>query len=100
MEIDKETARILSCDMSIRPPDAAGISELVPYVRRVQRELETVTIFFDASVGEALNSFVEAERLCCGGLNWLLQRDEKLIQLRIAGNEEQLATIESWLDVK
>lgn len=100
MEIDKETASILSCDISIRPPDAAGISELMPYVRKVQRELDNVTISFDASAGEALSSFVDAERLCCASLTWLLKEEYELVNLQIVGSEEQLLTVERWFDVK
>jgi len=100
MEIDENTARILSCDLSIRPRSAAGILDVMPHVREVRRELDAVVISLDVSGEEPLNSFVEAERLCCASLTWLLQRDEKLIQLRIAGNEDQLASIESWFDVK
>ncbi len=100
MQIDKETARILSCDISIRPIDAAGISELLPHVRQVQRGLDSITISLDVAGSELLNSFVEAERLCCSGLTWSLQEDDELIHLRIAGTSDQLDTIVSWFDVK
>lgn len=100
MEINEETARILSCDISVRPRNSAGISELLPYVRAIHRDGQSLTVTFDASGGDAVNSFVDAERQCCTGLTWNLNSDDACLDLRINGTEDQLAVIENWFETE
>jgi hypothetical protein len=94
MELNDETIRALSCEISARPSGAPGISELLPYVRTIRAEPGSVNLSFDVSGKSTVESFVAAEQLCCSGLLWSLDEDEHGVRLRIAGTPEQVVVIE------
>jgi hypothetical protein len=94
MELNDETIRALSCEISARPSGAPGIAELLPYVRTIEAEPGSVNLSFDVSGKSIVESFVTAEQLCCSGLNWSLEEDEHVVRLRIAGTQGQVVVIE------
>jgi hypothetical protein len=89
-----EIIEILDCDLDVRPKAAPGIDALAPHVRGVTRTAQAILVEFDSQAAETLAAFVEAERLCCAGIGWDIERDAGL-RLRINASEVQLAAIES-----
>jgi hypothetical protein len=89
-----EIIEVLDCDLDVRPKAAPGIDALAPHVRGVTRTAQAILVEFDPQAGETLAAFVEAERLCCAGIGWDIERDAGL-RLRIDASEVQLAAIES-----
>ena len=99
MELDDETLHTLACDISIRPRNAAGIAELLPFLRSAKTDNNKVIILFDEAGNAALESFVGAERLCCTGLTWELAAIESGMQLTVTGNLEQVSIIKKWFEL-
>jgi hypothetical protein len=85
---------VLDCDLDVRPKTAPGIGALAPHVRGVSRTPEAILIDFDPKAEQTLAAFVEAERLCCAGIGWDMEREAGL-SLRIRASDGQLAAIES-----
>lgn len=98
MELDDESLHTLSCDISIRPRNAAGIVELLPFVRTARSDADKVIVHFDQAGEGSVNSFVNAERLCCAGLTWELTTVENGLQLTVAGTTEQVSIIKQWFN--
>ncbi len=96
MDLDDNSLKILACDISIRPGNAAGIADVLPYVRSKKVECNTVVIDFEEAGKSVVESFLEAERLCCTGLTWELSNANSRLRLRIAGTIEQITVIEQW----
>jgi hypothetical protein len=89
-----EIIEVLDCDLGARPKTAPGVDALLPHVRAARRTDGAVIVEFDERAAETLDAFVEAERLCCGGIGWDIEREASL-RLRITATEEQLTAIES-----
>jgi hypothetical protein len=89
-----EIIQVLDCDVDVRPEAAPGIGALLPHARGVSRTPTALVVEFDPQVTDILEVFVEAERLCCAGIGWKIERDAGL-RLRITANDAQLTTIES-----
>jgi hypothetical protein len=89
-----EIIEVLDCDLGVRPKVAPGIDALLPYVLGASRMSDVVLIEFDDRAAQILEAFVEAERLCCAGIGWEIDRTSGLL-LRISGTDVQLTTIES-----
>jgi hypothetical protein len=89
-----EIIEVLDCDLGARPKAAPGIDTLLPYVRASKRTDGAIVVDFDAEALETLAAFVEAERLCCAGIGWNIERDAGL-RLRITAGEARLTAIES-----
>jgi hypothetical protein len=93
-EPQTEIIQILDCDLGARPQGAPGIDALLPYVRGARRMSGTVLVEFDESAAQILEAFAEAERLCCAGIGWEIDRTAGL-RLRISATDAQLTAIES-----
>jgi len=89
-----EIIEILDCDLAARPSAAPGVDALLPHVRGATRTSGAVLVEFDDLAASALEAFVEAERLCCAGIAWEIERDTGL-RLRISADDAQLSAIES-----
>lgn len=89
-----EIIELLDCDIGSRPAAAPGVDQLTPHVRRVSRTSGALLIEFDQQSAQTLEAFVEAERLCCAGIGWDIQRGPGL-RLRITAVDDQLNAIES-----
>ena len=89
-----EIIEILDCDFGVRPKAAPGIAELLPHVRSASREPGVLTVEFDEHAGIVLEAFVEAERLCCAGIGWQIERGTGL-HLRITASVDQISAMES-----
>jgi hypothetical protein len=98
MELDDKSLHVLSCDIAIRPSAAAGIAELVPFVRIAKNDGAKVIVHFDIAGKDVVESFVRAERLCCTGLTWELVASETLLQLTVTGTTEQVSIVNKWFD--
>jgi hypothetical protein len=85
---------VLDCDLSARPQAAPGIDALLPYVRDATRMPGAVLVEFDERAAQILEAFVEAERSCCAGIGWEIDRTSDL-RLRISATDAQLTAIES-----
>ena len=85
---------ILDCDLGVRLRAAPGIDTLLPYVRNATRTPKSLLVEFDDQAAPTLEAFVEAERLCCAGIGWEIERDRGL-RLRISADDAQLSAIES-----
>jgi hypothetical protein len=96
LELDEQSLHVLSCDIEVRPRDAAGIEELLPYLRKIETVNGDVLVYFEMAGAAALESFVDAERLCCTGLTWKLGSTDDLLQLIVGGTPDQTALIKQW----
>ena len=99
MELDDQALHVLSCDISIRPHNAAGIAEVLPYVRDLRAEGKMVIVHFDEAGKVLVESFVKAERLCCSNLTWELMSAENTLELTIQGNHNQVSIIKQWFEI-
>jgi hypothetical protein len=82
----------IGCDIQARPAGAPGIDDLAPFIRSVHRTPEGVTVLFDADGRDTLDAFVEAERHCCGAIDWRVQDSPDPV-LHIRAGEAALAVI-------
>lgn len=98
MELDDKSLHILSCDISIRQRNAAGIEDLLPFVCTAKTVGDSVTVLFDETGRVAVQSFVDAERLCCTGLSWELLPIGNQLQLTVKGTTEQVSIISGWFE--
>jgi len=90
---------VLDCDLGARPASAPGVDALLPHVRGVSTTHEGLLVDFDSEAAPTLEAFVEAERLCCAGIGWEIERGP-LLRLRITANEVQLEAIKSLWNSK
>jgi hypothetical protein len=91
---------VLDCDLDVRPKAAPSLDLLLPYVRSATRNATTLFVAFDPQAEPTLEAFVEAERLCCAGIGWDIERDSGL-HLRITAADAQISAIESlWKQSK
>ena len=93
-EPQNEIIEILDCDLGARPQAAPGIDALLPHVLRASRVPGALLVEFNLQAERMLESFVEAERLCCAGIGWKVERDPTL-RLRITAVDTQIDAIES-----
>lgn len=98
MELDDKSLQVLACDISSRPKNAAGIGELLPFVRAVTTDGDRVIVDFAQASLAALDSFVSAERACCTGLSWELAQAESHLRLIVTGTAEQVSLIKEWFE--
>lgn len=89
-----EIIEVLDCDLGARPQADPGIDALLPYVRGATRMSDAILVEFDERAVQMLEAFVEAERLCCAGIGWEIDRTSGL-GLRISATDAQLTAIES-----
>jgi hypothetical protein len=89
----REILEVLDCDIGVRPKAAPGMPELLPHVRGVSRRDGALLVEFDAAGADALEGFVAAERLCCAGIAWEIEREPGL-RLRVTAAEAQLVALE------
>jgi hypothetical protein len=93
----REILEVLNCEIGVRPSEAPGIPQLLPHVLSVSRQNGELLVDFAATASRALETFVAAERLCCAGIDWRIER-EPGPRLRIIASEAQLAELETlWL---
>jgi hypothetical protein len=89
-----EIIEVLDCDLGARPKTAPGINALLPLARSSTRTATALIVDFDPQADEMLEGFVEAERLCCAGIGWDIERGAGL-RLRITAGKSQLDAIQS-----
>ena len=89
-----EIIEILDCDLGSRPQAAPALDALLPHVLRASRAPGALLVEFDLQADPMLESFVEAERLCCAGIGWEIERDTAL-RLRITAADTQIDAIET-----
>jgi|SRR6266508_3454444 len=89
-----EIIEVLDCDIEARPMAAPGVDRLITYVQGVSREPGALLVDFEERVADTLEAFVEAERVCCAGIGWQIERGPGL-RLRISAEDAQLTAIES-----
>jgi hypothetical protein len=65
---------VLGCEIGARPKGAPTFDDVAGAVRAVRREPGALVVDYDPSAAERLEAVVEAERLCCAGVGWHLER--------------------------
>jgi putative N-acetylmannosamine-6-phosphate epimerase len=98
MELTEKQIEILACDIAVRPRDAAGIAELLPYIQEVRVENEKLMASMSVDAKALVESFVNAERQCCTALSWQTINDDTQVQLLIGGTASQLKVVRSWFE--
>src|SRR2546425_10258976 len=78
----EDIIEVLECDLGARPTTAPGVDSLVPHVRGVARTTGALLVEFDERAAETLSAFVDAERICCAGIGWEIERGP-MLRLRI-----------------
>ena len=94
-----EIIEVLDCDLGVRPAAAPGVDALLPHVCGVSTSDGALLVDFDAQAAGTLEAFVAAERLCCAGIGWEIERGP-VLRLRITANEGQLNAIKSLWNSK
>jgi hypothetical protein len=88
---------VLACDIEARPRGAPSIFDLAPHIQRVERLSDSISISFASAAAADVTAFVEAERLCCGGIDWRLQV-EPAVLLTIGAAPAQLDALAQMLE--
>jgi hypothetical protein len=86
---------VLSCEIEARPP-APTVAEVAPLALGIVRTEGAVVVEFPESAREVVEAFAAAERLCCSGIAWDVERGAT-VTLRIAANEAALDVLESMM---
>ena len=86
---------VLACDITARPVGAPTIDDIRRYTRKTAVSDRILSVTFDSGTASEVAAFVEAERLCCKGIEWHLQPPEPV--LIIVASQAQLAVLESLL---
>ena len=96
MTIDRrdEVIEILDCDITARPKTAPGIEALAPHVLGVSSTAGVLLIDFDERAAPTLEAFVDAERVCCSGIDWRIEHGPGL-RLSISAGDAQLTALQS-----
>lgn len=87
-----ELIELVACDIAARPKDAPMPEVLAPYIRGVARASATLKISFATEAADDVEAFAAAERICCSGLGFDVQRDP--LVLTITASPAQLDGIE------
>lgn len=90
----EDIIEVLACEIDARPKSAPGPEQLASHVRGATRGPGSLLVYFDDEAAEVVAAFVEAERVCCAGIDWRIERGPGL-RLRISAEDGQLAAIES-----
>jgi hypothetical protein len=98
MDLDEKSLEVLSCNLVIRPRNAAGIQEILPFVSKVELDENKVIVDFDAAGKASIESFVSAERLCCTGITWDLRCIGNELRLHVSGTSQQVTIIKQWFE--
>src|SRR5438034_10162376 len=85
---------VLECDLGARPTTAPGVDSLVPHVRGVARTTGALLVEFAEHAAETLSAFADAERICCAGSGWEIERGP-MLRLRITAGECQMEPMRS-----
>ncbi len=96
MELDKRTLEILSCDIAIRPRNAAGIDDVCRHLLSVHSEAGKLIARFHPLGKTDVQSFADAEQLCCTSLSWDVSETDEHVTLTVYGSEKQLAEVRAW----
>jgi hypothetical protein len=88
-----EDLDVLACEIELRPREAPGFHDVASSVRRIERLPGALLVEFDPAAERTVQAIVEAERLCCAGLDWDL-RTAPSLQVRIGADEGQLDVLE------
>ena len=87
-----ELIELVACDIEARPKNAPLPGMLAPHIRGIERGAATLRISFAAEVADAVEAFAAAERICCSGLGFEVQRDPVVLTIR--ASRVQLDAIE------
>ena len=87
-----ELLELVACDIAARPEEAPTPQALAPHIRGLARTAATLKISFVAEAADDVEAFAAAERLCCSGLGFDVQRDP--LVLAITALPGQLDAIE------
>ena len=98
MNLNEEALRALSCDITIRPRSAPGVDALMPFVRELRTQDAALVVSFDQAGKTTVQTFVEAERLCCTSLSWKIAEVNDAVELQIQGTSEQVSVIRQWFN--
>lgn len=98
MDLDDKALKVLACDIGVRPANAADITAVLPYIRSKKVQNHTVIIDFEEAGKSVVQSFIDAERMCCSELTWSVTTIKGRLRLRIAGTSEQAAVVSRWFD--
>ena len=101
----------LVCDIGARPAGAPHFLHVRDALLAVRRDSGALVVDYDPAAAPVLERVVDAERTCCAGLDWQLERvvpDERpgtsgtsggaLLRLRVAGTPEQLDVMQLLFD--
>ena len=95
MPLEENDLDTLSCEIALRPRGAPSLLEVVPAIRASRREPGALVVEFDGAAADTLAAAVEAERLCCAGIGWELEREP--LRLRIVAAPAQLDVFAAFL---
>jgi thiol-disulfide isomerase/thioredoxin len=94
---DAATLATLACDLGARPAGAPHFGSVAGAVRAVHREPGALVVDYTPEAGATLAAIVAAERACCAGLGWHLERlgagaggAGGIVRLRVEGTPTQL----------
>jgi hypothetical protein len=92
-DLDADVLSVLSCEIGVRPIGAPTLDEILPRLRRVQREPKALVIEFDSDSRAIIEAFAAAERQCCSGIGWEIG-GLAATSLRISAEPAQLDVLE------
>jgi hypothetical protein len=89
-----ELIEVLACDIDARPRTAPTIFDLAAHIVRAERAAGSLRVAFASEAAGEVEAFVDAERLCCGGIEWRLEDSAEGVVLTIGATPAQLDAME------
>ena len=87
---------VLACEWQKRPAGAPTFAHLAPALRSLRRADGELVAEYDGAKAELLAGVVEAERLCCAGIDWRLDG----ARLTVRATPAQLDLLEQLLPAR
>jgi hypothetical protein len=88
-----EILETLVCEWGERPAGAPTTADVLPAVRNLRRNGETLVVELDPTAAEIVTAFVAAERRCCSTIGWDL-RTTPNVRLHLTATPAQLDALE------
>jgi DNA-binding transcriptional MerR regulator len=85
----EDVLEALACEIDERPAGAPALDDLAPSLRGMRREPGALVVEFDPVAADTVEAFAAAERRCCAGIRWDVERGPT-ISLRITATAAQL----------
>lgn len=89
MKSTDELLAVLNCDITARPAGAPGPDELRPAFRGMMQSPGVLVLAFAPGAADTVAGLAEAERMCCGGMQFEVASAADAVTLTVRGTAQQ-----------